>query len=191
MSPDPTPSTPRFPARVCLYWQPPSLLCQAAVCARKAPPRRRPFRPDPLHPPEARPHRPHRPAAVDFLVLPVDCGAMISWLFLVRRPLTGMVRSRASLAAENAILRHQVAVLQRERPRPFLRPADRLLWIWLCRHHANLIRPISSDHPEWARTGVAHPGLAEPADQGGHSVRFCAPLPRPRQRWSLRPVREA
>ena len=73
-------------------------------------------------------------SAVDFLMLPVDCGAMISWLFLVRRALTGMVRSRASLAAENALLRHQLAVLQRERPRPFLRPTDRLLWIWLCRH---------------------------------------------------------
>jgi hypothetical protein len=34
---------------------------------------------------------------------------MISWLFLVRRALTGMVRSRASLAAENAFLRHQGA----------------------------------------------------------------------------------
>jgi DNA-binding SARP family transcriptional activator len=58
---------------------------------------------------------PIHPAAVDFLMLPVDCGAMISWLFLVRRALTGMVRSRASLAAQNALLRHQVAVLQRER----------------------------------------------------------------------------
>jgi len=143
---------------------------------------------------------PIHPAAVDFLMLPVDCGAMISWLFLVRRALTGMVRSRASLAAENAILRHQVAVLQRERPRPFLRPADRVLWIWLCRHwsrwrsslvliqpatvlrwhregyrrhwrrrsrgpgggrptiprsHINLIRRISSDHPEWGEDRIA------------------------------------
>ena len=54
---------------------------------------------------------PIRLLAVDFLMLPVDCGAMISWLFLVRCALTGMVRSQASLAAENAILRHQVTVL--------------------------------------------------------------------------------
>jgi len=59
---------------------------------------------------------------------------MISWLILVLRALTGMARSRASLAAENAILRHQLSVLQRERPRPLLRTADRVLWIWLCRH---------------------------------------------------------
>ena len=122
-----------------------------------------------------------------------------------------MARSRLSLSAENAILRHQLAVLQRGRPRPFLRPADRVLWIWLCRHwnwwrhalvliqpatvlkwhragyrcywrrrsggpggrpriprsHINLIRRISSDHPEWgedrialelkAKLGVVHP----------------------------------
>jgi len=38
------------------------------------------------------------------------------------------------LAAENAVLRHQLSVFRRERPRPLLRPADRVLWIWLCRH---------------------------------------------------------
>ncbi len=59
---------------------------------------------------------------------------MISWLLLVLRTLRGVARSRVSLAAENAILRHQLAVLQRGRSRPLLRPADRTLWIWLCRH---------------------------------------------------------
>jgi len=59
---------------------------------------------------------------------------MTSWLLLVLRTLRGMVRSRLSLSAENAILRHQLAVLQRGRPRPLLRPADRVLWIWLCRY---------------------------------------------------------
>jgi hypothetical protein len=42
---------------------------------------------------------------------------MISWLLLLLRALTGMARSRSSLAAENAVLRHQLSVLQRERPR--------------------------------------------------------------------------
>jgi len=59
---------------------------------------------------------------------------MISWLFLVLRALSGMSRSRVSLSAENAILRHQLSVLQRDRPRPPLRLVDRVLWIWLCRH---------------------------------------------------------
>jgi len=71
------------------------------------------LRENPIHPP-----------AFDFLMWTVVPWAMISWLFLVRCALTGMVRSRASLAAENALLRHQVAVLQRERPRPLLRPAN-------------------------------------------------------------------
>ena len=59
---------------------------------------------------------------------------MISWLLLVLRTLGGVAQSRVSLSAEVAILRHQLAVLQREKPRPLLRPADRVLWIWLCRH---------------------------------------------------------
>ena len=59
---------------------------------------------------------------------------MTSWLLLVLRTLSGIARSRASLSAENAILRHQLSVLQRDRPRPSFRPADRVLWIWLCRH---------------------------------------------------------
>jgi len=110
-----------------------------------------------------------------------------------------MARSHASLAAENAVLRHQLSVLQRERPRPCLGPVDRVLWIWLCRHwsrwrsslvliqpetvlrwhregyrrhwrrrfgglagrpriprnHINLIRRISSDHPEWGEDRIA------------------------------------
>ena len=48
---------------------------------------------------------------------------MISWLPLVFRALSGIARSRVSLAAENAVLRHQLSVLQRERARPLLRPA--------------------------------------------------------------------
>ena len=124
---------------------------------------------------------------------------MISWLPLVFRVLTGIARSHASLAAENAVLRHQLSVLQRERPRPWFSPADRVLWIWLCRHwsrwrsalvliqpetvlrwhregyrrywrrgsgghggrpriprsHINLIRRISSDHPEWGEDRIA------------------------------------
>lgn len=124
---------------------------------------------------------------------------MISWFLLVLRALTRLARSHASLAAENAILRHQLSVLQRERPRPFFRSADRVLWIWLCRHwgrwrsslvliqpapvprwhregyrrhwrrrsrgsggrpriprsHIDLIRRISSDHPEWGEDRIA------------------------------------
>src|SRR5579862_2256562 len=43
-------------------------------------------------------------------------------------------RRRASLELELLALRHQVAVLRRQRPgRPWLRGGDRLLWAWLYR----------------------------------------------------------
>ena len=83
---------------------------------------------------------------------PPEREIMISWLLLVLRASTGMARSRGSLAVENAVLHYQLAVLQRERPRPLLRPADRVLWIWLCRHwnrwrHALvLIQPATKRH---------------------------------------------
>jgi hypothetical protein len=43
------------------------------------------------------------------------------------------LRSRASLAAENLALRHQLGVLQRSARRPRLRQRDRVFWVWLSR----------------------------------------------------------
>ena len=40
---------------------------------------------------------------------------------------------RGVLAAENLALRQQLAILQRENPRPKLRWRDRLFWVWLSR----------------------------------------------------------
>ena len=82
---------------------------------------------------------------------------MTSWLLLVLRSPTGLARSHASLAAENAVLRHQLSVLQRERRRPLLRPADRVMWIWLARHWSRwryalvLIQPATV--LKWHREG--------------------------------------
>ena len=43
------------------------------------------------------------------------------------------LRSQTALRVENAALRHQLEVLQRQaRGRPRLRPVDRLFWTWLC-----------------------------------------------------------
>ena len=42
-------------------------------------------------------------------------------------------RSRRSLQMELIALRHQVALYQQSIARPKLRPADRLLWVWLSR----------------------------------------------------------
>jgi len=52
---------------------------------------------------------------------------LVSWL-------AGRLRSRAELELEVIALRHQLAVLRRQRPgRPQLFAFDRLLWIWLYR----------------------------------------------------------
>ena len=48
--------------------------------------------------------------------------------------LAGRFRNRAELELEVIALRHQLAVLRRQRPgRPQLFAFDRLLWIWLYR----------------------------------------------------------
>ena len=52
-------------------------------------------------------------------------------------------RSRIALQAEVLALRHQLAVYQRARGRPRLKPADRILWAWLSRIWAG-----------WRYTGV-------------------------------------
>ncbi|HXQ27842.1 MAG TPA: hypothetical protein VN848_01120 [Gemmatimonadales bacterium] len=46
---------------------------------------------------------------------------------------TGAFRSRASLVGEILVLRQQLAVLKRCRPRPPLRPIDRAFWVAVSR----------------------------------------------------------
>ncbi len=54
-------------------------------------------------------------------------SAFFSWL-------AGRFRSRVELELEVVALRHQVAVLHRQRPgRPRFWPVDRLRWVWLYR----------------------------------------------------------
>src|SRR6266581_2713399 len=40
-------------------------------------------------------------------------------------------RSRQDLALENLVLRHQLEVLLRRKPKPRLRNRDRILWVWM------------------------------------------------------------
>ena len=68
------------------------------------------------------------------------------------------VRSRASLELELVALRHQVAVLRRQRPgRLWLFCTDRLLWVWLYRvwpralHAMVLVKPATVI--QWNRKG--------------------------------------
>src|SRR5882762_176403 len=75
---------------------------------------------------------------------------MITILSALVSLLSFRVRSRASLELEVVALRHQVAVLRRQRPgRLRLLCADRLLWVWLYRiwpralHAMVLVKPAT------------------------------------------------
>jgi hypothetical protein len=75
---------------------------------------------------------------------------MITILSALVSLLSFRVRSRASLELEVVALRHQVAVLRRQRPgRIRLLCADRLLWVWLYRiwpralHAMVLVKPAT------------------------------------------------
>jgi hypothetical protein len=59
---------------------------------------------------------------------------LLSWL-------AGRFRSRAELELEVIALRHQLAILHRQRPgRPQLFALDRLFWIWLYRVWPKIVR---------------------------------------------------
>src|SRR6202171_6263474 len=83
---------------------------------------------------------------------------MITILSALVSLLSFRVRSRASLELEVVALRHQVAVLRRQRPgRLRLLCADRLLWVWLYRiwpralHAMVLVKPATV--VQWHRRG--------------------------------------
>jgi len=67
------------------------------------------------------------------------------------------LRTQAQLEAEIAMLRHQLNVLRRQTPRPRLTPADRLLFVWLCRLFPSLRSAITIVQPDtvlrWHRSG--------------------------------------
>jgi hypothetical protein len=78
-------------------------------------------------------------------------SALLSWL-------AGRFRSRVELELEVIALRHQLAVLRRQRPgRPQLFALDRLLWIWLywvwpqCLNIMVLVKPATV--VRWHRQG--------------------------------------
>ncbi len=78
-------------------------------------------------------------------------SGLVSWL-------AGRFRSRAELELEVIALRHQLAVLRRQRPsRPWLSALDRLLWIWLyrvwprCLNIMVLVKPATV--VQWHRQG--------------------------------------
>jgi transposase InsO family protein len=76
-----------------------------------------------------------------------DHHTVWEWLLLVVAACLGSLRSRRALVAENLLLRQQLAVALRTRPRPRVRWHDRLVWMvarrvcasW--RRHLVLVRP--------------------------------------------------
>jgi putative transposase len=76
-----------------------------------------------------------------FGIVVVAHPAMITFLAAIASLLSFRIRGRASLELEVIVLRHQLAVLKRQRPgRAKLFCADRLLWVLLYR-----IRPRAMD----------------------------------------------
>ncbi len=63
----------------------------------------------------------------------------ILWIILIY--VRSLLRSQHELALEALTLRHQIMVLKRRRPRPNLRPWDRLLWTILKRTWPNWEAP--------------------------------------------------
>jgi putative transposase len=101
--------------------------------------------------------------------------AMIECLLLLVALLRAAVRDRADVAAENLLLRHQLAVLTRPtRKRPRLHSRDRVIWLlarvvrrdW--RQHLALVRPETV--VRWHRRGW----------RWFWRWRSCAPVGRPR-----------
>ncbi len=62
--------------------------------------------------------------------------------------LRALMLSRAQLAAENAALRQQLAMLRRSNRRPRLHRRDRIFWVWLSKLWGGWRDPLVIVHPE-------------------------------------------
>ena len=83
---------------------------------------------------------------------------MIDLLKLILGVLASLFRSRATLEAENLVLRQQVNVLRRRTPkRPHLNNTDRFLFVWLYRWFPSVLEVVAIVRPEtiirWHRAG--------------------------------------
>ncbi len=73
--------------------------------------------------------------------------------------LRSALRPRASLLAENLVLRQQLAILRRATPRPRLRPVDRAFWVMVARGWSRWAECLAIVRPatviDWHRRGFA------------------------------------
>src|SRR5258707_4697137 len=81
--------------------------------------------------------------------------------------LASRFKARATLEAENLVLRQQVNVLRRRTPkRPHLYNTDRLLFVWLYRWFPSVLEVVAIVRPEtiirWHRAGFGRIGAGDP-----------------------------
>jgi hypothetical protein len=82
--------------------------------------------------------------------------------------LASRFKARATLEAENLVLRQQVNVLRRRTPkRPHLNNTDRFLFVWLYRWFPSVLEAVAIVRPEtiirWHRAGFRAFGAGDPA----------------------------
>ena len=84
---------------------------------------------------------------------------MLALLEAVVGALLAALRPRASLVAENLVLRQQLAILRLENPRPRLRPIDRAFWVVVSRVWSRWAEALAIVKPAtviaWHRHGFA------------------------------------
>lgn len=85
---------------------------------------------------------------------------MIKWLTILFGTLRSALRSQQVLAAENLVLRQQLAVLKMNHPRPRLTDADRCFWVFLSRIWPDWRRTLHIVQPDtvirWHRQGFLY-----------------------------------
>jgi hypothetical protein len=79
----------------------------------------------------------YRVGRSDSRVTGIAAGATLAAMLAILQAIIGTLRSalrpRASLVAENFLLRQQLAILRRATPRHRLRPIDRAFWVMVAR----------------------------------------------------------
>ncbi|MGA3124574.1 MAG: helix-turn-helix domain-containing protein [Polyangiaceae bacterium] len=88
-----------------------------------------------------------------------NLAAMLAILQAIIGTLRSALRPRASLVAENLVLRRQLAILRRATPRPRLRPIDRAFWVIVARAWSRWAECLAIVEPAtvvaWHRRGFA------------------------------------
>ena len=113
------------------------------------------------------------------------------FLILLRSVVSGL-RSHRLLLLENLALRHQLAVLQRRKPKPDFSPIDRLLWLTLRRFLPEWKRTLKLVQPQtviaWHRLGFRLFWRWKSRNRGGRPTVNLQLIQQIRAMWSDNPV---